>query len=228
MYYLEKPNNGLSTYMDGYFYVLKESIYYPMGPRSTRASEPIISHYLFRPEFKYENENPSQGSGSRGSGVGGTIMSGDILRMLRTENAIVVNTSKMAYLHDKRFHKPCYMQALDASSRIVTISDNFIGLNLDDQFLIYRRDAITERTLIHRAGRCTDYADHTMRSSPIAITMESMCGISITTPLRRWRISRDLGRRFRGCSSSSATCISCATIPFINTSHSLWKQSASS
>lgn len=89
-------------------------------------------------------------------------MSGDIGRMLRTENAIVVNTSTTAYLHDKRFHKPCIMQTLDAGSRIVTISDNFIGLNLDDQFFIYRRDAITERTLIHRGGRCADYADHTM------------------------------------------------------------------
>ncbi len=162
MYYPEKPYADLSTYMDGYFYVLKEYITYPMGPRSTRASEPIISHYLFRPEFKYEDSDSSQGFGSRGSGVGGTIMSGDILRMLRTENAIVVNTSTGAYLHDKRFHKPCYMQALDAGSRIVTISDSFIGLNLDDQFLIYRRDAITERTLIHRAGRCADHADHTM------------------------------------------------------------------
>ena len=54
------------------------------------------------------------------------------------------------------------MQILDAGSEIVTISDDYLGLNLDDQFLIYRRDAITERTLIHRAGRCADYADHTM------------------------------------------------------------------
>lgn len=162
MYTSEKPYDSLSTYMDGYFYVLKEYITYPLGPRSTRASEPIVSHYLFRPEFKYENDDPAYGLGSRGPGVGGTIMPGDIGRMLRTENAIVVNTSTTAYLYDKRFHKPCIMQTLDAGSRIVTISDNFIGLNLDDQFLIYRRDAITERTLIHRGGRCADYADHTM------------------------------------------------------------------
>lgn len=166
----EKEYNSLSTYMDGYFYVLKEEIRYPMGPRSTRvASEPTILHYLNRPEFIYtppdKTQSSSQGGGTsfnRGPSITGTTMTGDIRSMLRTTNTIVVNTSTGSYLHDKRFHKPCIMQILDAGSEIATISDDYLGLNLNDEFLIYRRDAITERTLIHRAGRCADYADHTM------------------------------------------------------------------
>ena len=89
-------------------------------------------------------------------------MTGGIRGMLRTANTIVVNTSTGSYLHDKRFHKPCIMQVLDAGSEIATISDDYLGMNLNSEFLIYRRDAITERTLIHRAGRHADHADHTM------------------------------------------------------------------
>lgn len=162
MFLPEKEYNGLSTYMDGYFYVLNEYRQY-IGPRSTRADNPNyrISHYLFRPEYKYETDT-SDGYPRRGSGANGTLMLGDIRRMLRTANVIVVNTSLGTYMHDRRFHKPCIMQILENGSDIVTISDNFIGINLNDAFLIYRRDAITERTLIHRGGRCADYADHTM------------------------------------------------------------------
>ena len=62
----EKDYNDLSTYMDGYFYVLKEEIRYPMGPRGTRASEPTILHYLYRPDYKYETESPGEDPGMKG------------------------------------------------------------------------------------------------------------------------------------------------------------------
>lgn len=156
----EKEYDDLGTYMDGYFYILGEEVHYPRVSRSTRAStEPTVLHYLYRPEFKYEADDLHP---RRGSGHEGTTMQGDIRGMLRTANTIVINTSHGAYLHDKRFHIPAKMMDLDAGSKVVTISDDYIGLNLDDEFLIYRRDAITERTLIHRGGRCADFADHTM------------------------------------------------------------------
>lgn len=149
-----KAYNSLSTYMDGYFYMLGEEIRYPRG---TRASEPTILHYLYRPEYKFEPQYPLRGPGHEG-----TTMPGDIRGMLRTANTIVVNTSRGSYLHDKRFHIPARMMDLDAGSELTTLSDDYLGVNLDGEFRIYRRDAITERTLIHRTGHCADYADHTM------------------------------------------------------------------
>nr|DAO74573.1 MAG TPA: Structural protein [Caudoviricetes sp.] len=167
IYTPDEEYRGLSTYLDGYFYLLKEYRQY-IGPRSIRAAANETAaetgyryyHYLYRPEYVFETEDDN--SYRRGSGISGTSMQGDIREMLRTANTIVVNTSQYACLHDKRFHKPCYMQTFEIGTRIVTVSDSYLGVNLDDAFLIYRRDSITERTLIHRAGRCADYADHTM------------------------------------------------------------------
>lgn len=132
------------------------------GGRSTRADDPNYRtyHYLNRPEYKYETEE--ENAYRRGPNISGTSLSGEIEGMLCTTNTIVVNTSEYAYLHDKRFDKPCMMQRFEAGTTIRTLSDNFIGLNLDDEFLVYRRDSITERTLLKRLGRCADYADHTM------------------------------------------------------------------
>lgn len=89
-------------------------------------------------------------------------MSGELLDLLRTANTIAVNTTEYAYLHDKRFDKPCMMQRFEAGMRIVTVSDNYFGLNVGDEFRFYRRDSITEKTLMARLGRAADHADHTM------------------------------------------------------------------
>lgn len=171
IYMPDEEYHGLSTYLDGYFYLLKKYRQY-IGPRdgnaggrslrSTDDGDPNwrVYHYLYRPEYVFETEDDN--NYRRGSGISGTSMWGDIRGMLRTANTIVVNTSQYACLHDKRFQKPCYMQIFEVGTRIVSVSDNFLGVNLGDEFLIYCRDSITERTLIHRAGRCADYADHTM------------------------------------------------------------------
>lgn len=168
LYTPENEYNDLSTYLDGYFYILKETREFtgPRSVRSTRAAPPNyrIYHYLNRPEYKYisSDDTTSGTSFNRGPNITGTKMTGDIQDMLRTTNTIVVNTSEFSYLHDKRFDKPCAMQRFEAGTKIKTVSDSFIGINLKDEFLIYRRDSITERTLLFHAGRCADYADHTM------------------------------------------------------------------
>lgn len=160
----------LATYMDGYFYILKSYRQY-IGPRSgndgersVRASEAnpnyINYHYLSRPEYKYETEE--ENTYRRGPGIPGTSLSGEIRGMLRTANTIVVNTSQYAYLHDKRFDKPCMMQRFEAGTELLTVSDNFLGINRDDAFCLYRRDSITECTLLMTLGRWADCADHTM------------------------------------------------------------------
>lgn len=166
LYTPENGYNDLSTYLDGYFYILKEYRQYIRprggndGGRSIRSNDLNyrLYHYLNRPEYIFEDD----GSYQRGPNINATTMSGDIRGMLRTTNTIVVNTSQYTCLHDKRFQKPCYMQILEAGTEIVSVSDNFLGINLNDEFLIYRRDSITERTLLFHAGRCADYADHTM------------------------------------------------------------------
>lgn len=155
-----------ATYLDGYFHILKEYRQYigPRDGRSTRAAnnDPNYRtyHYLNRPEYKFETEE--ENAYRRGPGITGTSMSGDIRDLQRTANIIVINTSETAYLHDKRFDKPCMMQRFEAGTRIKTVSDNYMGLNSDDDFLFYRRDSITERTLMARLGRVADHADHTM------------------------------------------------------------------
>ena len=73
-----------------------------------------------------------------------------------------MNTSQYAYLHDKRFDKPCMMQRFEAGTELLTVSDNFLGINRDDAFCLYRRDSITECTLLMTLGRWADCADHTM------------------------------------------------------------------
>ncbi len=167
IYMPDEEYHDLSTYLDGYFYILKEYRQY-IGPRSIRAAanettdDPNyrIYHYLYRPEYVFETEDDTVYR--RGPGYNATSIQGDIRGMQRTANTIVVNTSQYACLHDKRFQKPCYMQIFEVGTRIVSVSDNYLGVNLDDAFLVYRRDSITERTLIRRAGCCADYADHTM------------------------------------------------------------------
>ncbi len=164
---------NVATYMDGYIHVLKSYRQY-IGPRggnaggrsatTTEDEDPNYRtyRYLSRPECKYVSPDASTGYRGRGYAYEGTPMSGAILALRRTENTIVVNTSHYAYLHDKRFHRPCKMQQFAAGEQIVTVSDNYIGINADDMLWFYRRDSITERTLLRRLGRWADHADHTM------------------------------------------------------------------
>ncbi len=170
MYTPQSEYRDFATYMDGYFHILKEYRQY-IGPRdgnaggrSARASDAdpnyIAYHYLNRPEYKYETEE--ENTYRRGPGISGTSLSGEIRGMLRTANTIIINTSQYAYLHDKRFDKSCMMQRFEAGAEIKTVSDNYLGQNLDDEFLFYRRDSITEKTLLERSGRAADHADHTM------------------------------------------------------------------
>ena len=164
---------NVATYMDGYIHILKSYRQY-IGPRGGNAGgrrartaedeDPNYRtyRYLSRPECKYVSPDASTGYRGRGYAYEGTPMSGAILALRRTENTIVVNTSHGAYLHDKRFHQPCKMLQFAAGEQIVTVSDNYIGINADDMLWFYRRDSITERTLLRRLGRWADHADHTM------------------------------------------------------------------
>ena len=164
---------NVATCMDGYIHILKSYRQY-IGPRggnaggrSARTAEDEDPNYrtyryLSRPECKYVSPDASTGYRGRGYAYEGTPMSGTILALRRTENTIVVNTSHGAYLHDKRFHQPCKMLQFAAGEQIVTVSDNYIGINADDMLWFYRRDSITERTLLRRLGRWADHADHTM------------------------------------------------------------------
>ncbi len=164
---------NVATYMDGYIHILKSYRQY-IGPRggnaggrsATTAEDEDPNYrtyrYLSCPECKYASSDVSTGYRGRGYAYEGTSMSGAILALRRTENTIVVNTSHYAYLHDKRFHRPCKMQQFAAGEQIVTVSDNYIGINADDMLWFYRRDSITERTLLRRLGRWADHADHTM------------------------------------------------------------------
>lgn len=164
---------NVATYMNGYIHILKSYRQY-IGPRggnaggrSTTTAEDEDPNYrtyryLSRPECKYVSPDASTGYRGRGYAYEGTPMSGAILALQRTENTIVVNTSHYAYLHDKRFHRPCKMQQFAAGEQIVTVSDNYIGINADDMLWFYRRDSITERTLLRQLGRWADHADHTM------------------------------------------------------------------
>lgn len=54
------------------------------------------------------------------------------------------------------------MQRFEAGTELLTVSDNFLGINHDDAFNLYRRDSITEYTLLRTLGRWADCADHTM------------------------------------------------------------------
>ena len=164
---------NVATYMDGYIHILKSYRQY-IGPRGGNAGGRSATtvededpnyrtyRYLSRPECKYVSPNASTGYRGRGYAYEGTPMSGAILALRRTENTIVVNTSHGAYLHDKRFHQPCKMLQFAAGEQVVTVSDNYIGINADDMLWFYRRDSITERTLLRRLGRWADHADHTM------------------------------------------------------------------
>jgi len=164
---------NVATCMDGYIHILKSYRQY-IGPRGGNAGGRSVRtaededpnyrtyRYLSRPECKYVSPDASTGYRGRGYAYEGTPMSGAILALRRTENTIVVNTSHGAYLHDKRFHQPCKMLQFAAGEQIVTVSDNYIGINADDMLWFYRRDSITERTLLRRLGRWADHADHTM------------------------------------------------------------------
>ena len=164
---------NVATYMDGYIHILKSYRQY-IGPRGGNAGGRSATtvededpnyrtyRYLSRPECKYISPNASTGYRGRGYAYEGTPMSGAILALRRTENTIVVNTSHGAYLHDKRFHQPCKMLQFAAGEQVVTVSDNYIGINADDMLWFYRRDSITGRTLLRRLGRGADHADHTM------------------------------------------------------------------
>lgn len=164
---------NVATCMDGYIHILKSYRQY-IGPRGGNAGGRSVRtaededpnyrtyRYLSRPECKYVSPDASTGYRGRGYAYEGTPMSGAILALRRTENTIVVNTSHGAYLHDKRFHQPCKMLQFAAGEQIVTVSDNYIGINADDMLWFYWRDSITERTLLRRLGRWADHADHTM------------------------------------------------------------------
>ena len=142
--------------MDGYIHILKSYQQY-IGPRGGNAGGRSAAtaededpnyrtyRYLSRPECKYVSPDASTGYRGRGYAYEGTPMSGAILALRRTENTIVVNTSHGAYLHDKRFHRPCKMLQFAAGEQIVTVSDSYIGINADDMLWFYRRGSITIR-----------------------------------------------------------------------------------
>lgn len=164
-----------ATRMDGYFHILKEYRQY-VGPRSTSASASNDAYwrtyrYLNRPEYLYDEDDAYH----RGPNTTGTSMSGEILELRRTADTLVINTSQYAYLHDRRFDKPCMMQRLEAGARIVTISDRLLGMNLGEEFLLYRRDSITGRTLLQRRAGPVDCADQTL--SEVAVAREGIISL---------------------------------------------------
>ena len=164
-----------ATRMDGYFHILKEYRQY-VGPRSTSASASDDTcwrtyRYLNRPEYPYDEDDAYH----RGPNTTGTSMSGEILELRRTADTLVINTSQYAYLHDRRFDKPCMMQRLEAGARIVTISDRLLGMNLGEEFLLYRRDSITGRTLLQRRAGPVDCADQTL--SEVAVAHEGIVSL---------------------------------------------------
>ena len=67
------------------------------------------------------------------------------------------------------------MQRLEAGARIVTISDRLLGMNLGEEFLLYRRDSITGRTLLQRRAGPVDCADQTL--SEVAVAREGIVSL---------------------------------------------------
>lgn len=160
---LELTDTDIATYMEGYIYVLGKEIQYA-GPRDRTQAQPsdyVTYRYLYRPEYKYVTD-ASRGYAGRGAKKGGTRMRGEAISFLRTRNTIVVNTERCAHLHDKRVDKSEQVRMFDAGTETKTISDRFIGLNLNGRFLIFRRDNPVEQTLIYTYPKPAVYADHTI------------------------------------------------------------------
>ena len=154
--------NTPATYMGGYIYLLLPYITYPRGPRSvSRASDggTITGYYLNRPDYVYVNSSTGY---RRGYGYDRTTFSGMVTGILKSYSAIVVNTTKGAWLHDKRVNRELLATAYPAGTRVLTLSDYFMAETLGSTLRIYRRDSIDERTLIKTISGAADFADHTM------------------------------------------------------------------
>lgn len=151
-----------ATYMGGYIYLLLPYITYPRGPRSvSRASDggTIAGYYLNRPDYVYVNSSTGY---RRGYGYDRTTFSGTVTGILKSYSAIVVNTTKGAWLHDKRVNGELLAMAYPAGTRILTLSDYFMAETLGSMLRIYRRDTIDEQTLIKTISGAADFADHTL------------------------------------------------------------------
>lgn len=168
IYAPKEPYSDFATYRDGYFYVLGSGSEYPRGDRDTQ-STPIIYHYLVRPEYKYPTDTTTY---RRGSGIEGTKFYGDIRSVETTDNTIAVTTSSACYLHDKRFHKPCRFLQLPAGQEAKSVSDAYLCMNVDDDLRLYKRDSITEYSLVGRVGRYANLVTHTV--SQVAFSYDSL------------------------------------------------------
>ncbi len=146
--------NAPATWMGGYIYIML-----PSGTTNRDTGAFIqTGNYLNRPGYTYVSSTSSR----RSYGSGYTTFAGTLLGILKSDSAIVVNTSSGAWLHDKRINTELTATAYPAGTEVKTISDYFMAENLNGAFRIYRRDSFADRTLIKSITGKADFADHTL------------------------------------------------------------------
>lgn len=153
-----------ATYMDGYIYAVTKS--YRRGPNGDS-----YTYYLSRPSYA-----SAYGTYRRSSRYSySTLDSGPFLSIEKSFCSIAINTVERSYLFDKRVNEDMSLTILDAGTQIVSMSDYFLCIKTASTLKIYRRDTITEKTLLKSIACDVTCCDHTL--GEIAYTDGAQTGI---------------------------------------------------
>lgn len=142
-----------ATFRDGYFIVF-------LRTESVGANYTRIFYNFMRPEIATGFTRGSDYSVSSRNNEYEYSISGTPQSIVTTENAIVINSSSGCYLNDKRLHDYGTYTLLSEEFHISSISDDyFIANHFDDKVCLYKRNSVTEFTLVDQLGEYAQFSD---------------------------------------------------------------------
>ncbi len=148
----DEPYHSVATFMNRYIYLM-ESYY---DPRMDK----IRYRYLTRPEYHYTPTAYSRGDSAH------THLYEEVVSLEKSFSTIVLNTETRCYIHDCRVNDMVIMSALEGDCEVKSISDYFLCLNYNEesatQFKIYRRDSLSEMTMVKAISGKVECCGHNM------------------------------------------------------------------
>ena len=144
--------DGPATYMDGSIYAVVR--YYRNGAIGTS-----VNQYFTRPV-----KVSSYGGAVRTANASPMtdLIGQSVTDLHKSFSAIALNTSLRSYIFDKRINGGSSLTPLEDGTAVLSFSDYFLCLKAGSTLKIYRRDSITERTLVKSITVDASLCDHTL------------------------------------------------------------------
>ena len=144
---VEMEYSGLATYQNGKIYTL-------LSWADSRTGG-------IRSQLKILNEKSTRQITRT---VSNSTMMGSVMSLVKSHNAIAINTAESCYLHDRRTNINNTITEVALGGDVISFSDYFLCENSNNSLKIYRRDTLnlSDKTLVKSISGKALFADHTL------------------------------------------------------------------